>query len=118
MRITGSATIRIDGEEIRSLGDATLNPGGFNRETKDDGGKVVGYSESVVGPSIECKVAHTKEGRSLVSLAGIRNATVIFETDTGTQFILRNAWVSEPPTLTAKGGEVSLKIAAMAMDEA
>jgi len=115
-QITGKATIRVDGQVLRTLDDATINPGGQNRTAKKGGGKIHGYSEEDVEPSMECKIAHTKD-LSLKWLSGLTNATIDFETDTGMQFLLRQAWTSEPAVLNAKEGEVDLKMGAMECDE-
>lgn len=116
-QVTGKAIIRVDGNELRTLDGATLNPGGVNREAMKGGGKVHGYKEEDMEPTVECSVAHTKD-LSLKELGAITDATVMFETDTGKQFILRNAWVSEPPGLDANSGGVSLRFAAISCDEA
>jgi len=115
-QVTGKAIIRVDGEELRSLDGATLNPGGQSREAVKGGGKIHGYKESDMEPTVECKIAHTKDV-SLKKLGAITDATVIFETDTGKRFVLRNAWVSEPPALDATAGSVDLKWAAIECDE-
>ena len=115
-QITGKAVIRLDGSELRTTGTATLNPGGMNRETVKGGGVIHGYKEEDVEPSVECSVAHTTE-LSIKDLAAIIDATVMFETDSGAQFVLRNAWVTEPPSLDAISGEVDLKFAALSRDE-
>ena len=115
-QVTGKAIIRVDGKELRTLDGATLNPGGVNREAMKGGGKVHGYKEEDVEPTVECKIAHTADD-SLSALGAITDATVIFETDTGKQFILRSAWLSEPPALAASEGAVDLKFAAISCDE-
>ena len=116
-QITGKAIIRVDGEELRTLPGAKLNPGGVNREAVKGAGKVHGYKEEEVEPSMECQVAHTRD-LSLKRLADITAATVMFETDTGRQFILREAWTSEPPALDSGAGTVDLKMSAISCDEA
>ena len=115
-QVTGRAIIRVNGRELRTLDGATLNPGGVTREAMKGGGKVHGYREEDVEPTMSCKVAHTAE-TSLKELADIVDATVIFETDTGRRFIMREAWTSEPPELDADAGAVSLAMAAIAYDE-
>lgn len=115
-QITGKAVIRVDGTELRTLDGATLNPGGVTREAMKGGGKVHGYKETDVEPTMECKIAHTAD-LSIKQLAGITEATVLFETDTGRTYVLRKAWVTEPPALDTSAGSVDLKFAAIECDE-
>ena len=44
-QITGKCIIRLNGSELQSTDDATLNVGGVNREAVVGGGKVYGYKE-------------------------------------------------------------------------
>jgi len=115
-KITGSATINLDGDELKTEDGATLNPGGANRTAKTGGRKVHGFQEEMVEPSLECTVMHTKD-TSLRELSDITGATVFFETDTGREYVLRDAWVSEPAVLNAKEGTVPLKFGAVACEE-
>ncbi len=113
---TGKATIRIDGEELVTEDGATLNPGGQNRTPVKAGGKVHGYQEEDVEPSMECSIKHNKN-LSLRWLSDITNATVMYETDSGQQHVLRGAFTTEPAALNAKEGTVGLKMSALSCDE-
>ncbi|MEJ1378174.1 MAG: phage tail tube protein [Candidatus Sedimenticola sp. (ex Thyasira tokunagai)] len=115
-QVTGRAYIKVNGKELRTLDGASFNPGGVNREAMKGGGKVHGFKEDDVEPTMKCKVVHTKD-TSLKELADITDATVIFETDTGKRFVMREAWTSEPPELDANGGSIDLSMAAIAYDE-
>lgn len=115
--VTGRAIIRVDGKELRTLDGATLNPGGVSRQAVKGGGKIHGYKEEDMEPTVECKVAHTPDV-SLKELGNITDATVIFETDNGKRHVLRNAWTAEPPSLDSSAGAVDLKFAAIECDEA
>lgn len=114
-QITGKAFIRVDGAELETLEGATFNPGGMSREPVN-GYAAYGYKESVVNPLVTCSIAHTSD-ISLKELEAIVDATVIFETDTGKRFIMRESWVTEPPELDATAGTVSLNLAGIAYDE-
>ena len=113
---TGKATIRIDGEELVTEDGATLNPGGQNRTAVKSGGKVHGYQEEDIEPTVECSVMHDKN-LSLRWLSDITKATLMFETDSGMQFVLRGAFTTEPAALNAKDGTVGLKMSALSCDE-
>lgn len=115
-RITGKAIIKVDGEEYRTEDGATLNPGGQNRTGKMGGGKHHGYSEEDVPPSMECSIFHTKD-TSLSALSNITGATVIFETDSGATYVLRDAFVTEPVTLNSKEGTCPMKMEAESFDD-
>lgn len=115
-QFTGRATITVDGNRFKTDSGATLNPGGSNRSALMGGGEVHGYQEEDVAPSMECTVFHNKD-TSLRELSDITDATVFFETDSGAQFVLRDAWVTEPAALNSKDGTVSLKFEAIACDE-
>lgn len=115
-KITGRAFITYDGKRLKTESGATLNPGGSNRSSVMGGGEVHGFQEEDVAPSMECNVFHNKE-TSLRELSDITDATVLFETDTGRQYILRDAFTTEPCTLNAGDGTVPLKMEAIACDE-
>lgn len=117
MQVTGKAIIRVDGKEIRALDGATLNPGGEQREPVVGSGKVHGYKEETQAPEMECQVAHTAD-TSLKELGAITAATVMFETDTGQTHIMREAFVTDVPTLNTKDGTVNLKMSAISCEEA
>lgn len=113
--LTGRATVRIDGRVLKSDGAGKLNPGGLKREAKIGPKAVEGYSEEVVPPMLEVTVYHAKD-LSLKELNAINDATVEFLTDSGTQFILRGAFVTDAIELDAKSG-IALKMSAMSCDE-
>ncbi len=115
-QITGRATITVDGKRFKSDSGATLNPGGASRSSVVGGGEVHGFQEEDVAPSMECSLFHNAE-LSLRALSDITSATVLFETDTGKQFMLREAWTTEPATLNSKDGTVPLKMEAISCDE-
>jgi hypothetical protein len=114
-QITGKATLRVDGKEIRTDGKGKLKIGGEKREPVTGPGKVHGYKEETEAPELEVKVAHTAD-LSLKTLQAITNATVAFETDTGRQFILREAFTTDVLELDAADG-VTLKMSALSCDE-
>jgi hypothetical protein len=114
-QVTGRAYIRFDGVLLASREGAKLNWGGVKREPVV-GNDVHGFAESVDTPELECNISH-KSDTSLQTLANITDATITFECDTGPVYTLRHAWIAEPPKLTAKDGEVSLKFNAQTCEE-
>lgn len=110
MKYQGIAKIRINGTEYPTSEDATLDPGGFIRETVK-GSRVYGYQETPKEATLECKVFNCSE-IDIFALKNMTNGTVEFETDVGQTYLLANAWTVDAVTLTSKG-EISLKIAAV-----
>lgn len=109
-KVTGVATIRVDGREMPTERGATLNPGGVNRPTRM-AGKRVFYNEEPVAPTLQCTVLHTEE-IDLIDLNTITNATVLFECDNGQDYMLTGAFVTETNELNSAEGQVRLNMAA------
>lgn len=108
MQITGKATIRVDGQLWRTEDGASLDTGGVKRTAKVGGGNVYGYSEETVPPELECKVYHTKD-TDVPAINAITSATVLFESDTGDSYVLREAFVLESAKLESKDGTIPVK---------
>lgn len=112
--ITGKVEIRIDGELIGTENQATLNPGGVNRSPESHGGRTY-YTEEDVPPELECTVQLTKEV-DVIFLSNIVGATVLFEANTGQQFIMRQAFTTEP-VVHAGNGKAPMKMSADSVDK-
>lgn len=115
-QIMGRATITVDGKKLNTENGATLNLGGSNRSPKMGGGVVHGYMEEDVPPSMECNVIKRKDV-SARELSDIVDATVLFDGDDGSQYILRDAFTTEPVTINSGDGTVPLKMSAISVDE-
>ncbi|PIA73643.1 phage tail protein [Ectopseudomonas toyotomiensis] len=109
-KVTGVATIRVDGREMPTERGATLNPGGVNRPSRM-AGKRVFFNEEPVAPTLQCTVLHTEE-IDLIDLNTITNATVLFECDNGQDYMLTGAFVTETTELNSAEGQVRLNMAA------
>ena len=72
-------------------------------------------SEETVAPELECSVAHTSD-TDLTALSAITDATVIFETDSGDKYVLREAFVMEPASLKTTDGTAGLKFSAVSCE--
>lgn len=114
-QITGKATIRVNGKEIRTDGKGKLKLGGEKREPVTGPGKVHGYKEETEAPELEVKVLHTAD-ISLKELQAITDATALVETDTGRQFVLREAFTTDVIELDFADG-FTLKMSGTAVDE-
>lgn len=109
-KITGVATIRVDGQEFPTERGATLNPGGVNRATKMAGRRVF-YNEEPVAPTLTATVLHT-EDLDIIELGKINNATVLFECDNGQDYMLTGAFVTETTELNSGEGQIRFNMAA------
>lgn len=107
-RITGRATIYIDGATIPTENGAKLNPGGESRKPERHGGTTY-YSAEEMPPTVDCTVQHTAD-IDILKLSRIEGATVIFEADTGQKFLLRGAVTQDPVDLDAGTGKSALKL--------
>ena len=115
-QVTGRVYVKVDGQLLRSKDGAKLKFGNIEREAVV-GNTVHGYVEKAVAPSIECTISHMAD-TSLTALQALADATVTFETDTGKNYILRNAWVSKQLELTGGQGELTLEFMGKTCEEA
>lgn len=114
-QVFGVARIRIDGQEIRSLPDATLTIDGFDRENVYAGGDW-NYREIPQPGELSCKIAHTKD-LSMRYLMDLTDALVVFDADNGKTFHMRNARTSARPVLTGSDGAVALEMSGSRVEE-
>ena len=106
-QLTGKAYIDVPGfGRLRSKSGAKLNTGGFSRGAKLSDNGVEGFTEEVVAPYIECTIIHDGS-LSITDLNNIRDANVTFQTDTGSAWVLTEAWIEGPTELSS--GEVPVK---------
>lgn len=112
----GRATIKFNGKVIKSQAGAKLNPGGFERKIVK-GDSIHGFSEEVAEPYIEGEYSVTRD-TSVKEINEARDVTVIFETDIGRSWVLRNAWLEKPGDISAQeGGKVPFKFIGMTCEE-
>lgn len=107
-KLTGIATIRVDGKEYSTEKGATLNPGGPKRTPKTSGNRVF-YTEERVPPSIQATALHS-EDVDIIEVGNIVNATVLFECDNGQDYMLTGAFVTDPAELNSGEGNFPLNI--------
>lgn len=113
MKLTGKATVKVDGSELLTDVDSTLNLGGFSREFINGPRGPQGYRETPEAPSLTSTVRHT-DNTNLISLSRITGATVIFTTDTGDAYVLRRAAVTD--TVELSGGNIRLNFGGMGVE--
>lgn len=104
MKHHGRATLTYNGKRLSSREGATLNLGGTSRtaEPLDDGS--VGYYEATVAPELSCTVPLTRD-LAVQELRDLTGATVVFESDTGLSWVIREAFTTNTVSV---GREVTL----------
>jgi hypothetical protein len=111
-QVFGRATIKYDGNALLTDKGAKLNLGGVERKPVV-GDQVHGFAEEMKEAFIDCVISMTKD-TDLDAIRKITNSTITFETDIGVTYILKNAWSSVPPEITAgEGGKIPVKFHGM-----
>jgi Phage tail tube protein len=109
MQVLGRAYIKANGELLRSVEGAKIDLGGVTREAVIGAAGVHGYAEKTKEATVECEIA-LAAGDSLEKFRQMTDVTVLFECDTGQTYVVRNAWLSEPPVVSeGEGGKIPLK---------
>lgn len=107
----GKAFIKLGSDLLESMPGAKLDLGGVTRSPVNGSNKHLGFSEAVKEGMLECEISVGKDTK-IEELAKTTNATVIFECDTGQKYMVREAFLTEPPVMTeGDGGKTSLKFA-------
>lgn len=102
---TGRATVTINGRRLRSKEGAKLNVGGIERDPAMSDSGVDGYTEKFTNPQVDCSINHSRD-ISLKSIQDFKDGTLLFETDSGSVFTIKDAWCAKAPEMSK--GEVSL----------
>lgn len=112
----GRATIRANGVLITSAKGASIDVGGTKRIPVMSG-RVVGWAEETVPAMVELETVLTPT-TSLDSFRNLAGAVIQFECDTGQRYVVRDAFLTDTPTLKdGEGGNVVLKFAGPAAEE-
>jgi len=93
-RVVGQVTIRVDGQQFATSGEATLEIGGPSREPVAGDYEAGAFKEATAPSKLDASLL-LKGGVSLANLRAVDNATVTLETDTGTTWIVRNAYCAD-----------------------
>jgi hypothetical protein len=114
-QITGRITIVVRGVRLSSKEGATLTFADIGRKGVAGDTGVLGYSESTQIPQIEATIAHDARTR-LEDYKAMVDETISFDADTGTSYVLRNAWC-DPESLVLSGGEVKITFQGVKCEE-
>lgn len=105
------AYIKHDGKMLATLPGAKLDIGGNERAAVVGANTIHGYSETLKPSMLTCEIS-LQQGTSLAELKDITAATITYEADTGQTYVIRNAFVTKPLSVTAgDGGKVALEFA-------
>ncbi len=112
--LTGRAFITAGGKRLASKPGAKMNMGNLERKGEAGDAGVLGYTEAVAIPSVECTIAHSAQ-TSLQEYANMVDVTVSFDTDTGKSYVFRNAW--QASVIELAGKDVALRFEAISCEE-
>ena len=93
-RVVGQVKIKVDGKSYPTSGEASLEIGGPVREAVAGDFDASSYKEATMPSKLEVSIL-LKAGVGLSDLRRIDNATVTLETDIGTVWIMRGAYLAE-----------------------
>jgi len=106
-QLLGRAYIKVDGDTLRSNTGASLDVGGPVRNAVV-GNAVHGYAETIKEAVVECEISLAK-GDVIDGLRSTTASTITFECDTGQVYVVRDAWLQDPPKMTdGEGGKIPL----------
>lgn len=88
--------ISVNGTQWRVKSGATINTGGFKRESVN-GVNSFGFTKEPMEATIECEVIVNADTR--LDDYDLENAKVVAQTDTGQQYIMNDGWTEDPPTI-------------------
>jgi len=112
----GRAIIRANGTVIESAKGASIDLGGTKRNPVIVGTRV-DYAEETVPCTIEFET-NLRVGQSLEWLRNLADATVLFQCDTGQNYVCRDAFTTEAITMKdGEGGNVAVKMAGNRAEE-
>jgi len=107
-RMTGVSYITVNGRRLRSKPGASLKPGGRIREgIADSNGFCGNATKEIKGAEVKLTLPHAADD-DVVVLQNLEDATVLFETDSGQRYLVREAGTVGEVEL--KGNEVELTL--------
>lgn len=100
--VLGRAVVTVGGKRYNTKPGATLDPGGISREPVVGDTGVAGPQASNNAPSIECTIIKTDEV-TLKEIQDITDATITFDGDDGSSYIITNGFNGPVPKLSRDG---------------
>lgn len=93
-QVVGQVKVTVDGTTYATSKEATLEIGGPSREAVNGDHEAGAFTESTNPAKLTASLLY-KKGVSLAALRSLDNATVVLTTDTGIQWIVRNAYTAD-----------------------
>jgi len=100
-KLTGTCIVRMDGLSLRMV-NSELDMGGQERASKFADGRRVGYTETPSAGKIKGTIIHGGD-TDLAKVAAAQSVTLVFSTDTGVDYTVRDACCTKPPVLKTEG---------------
>lgn len=108
-QFVGRAVITADGAKLDMMKGAKLSLGGIKRNPVVTMSRV-GYSEELVHAELEGEIPVAAD-TDLETIRNMVGATVLFYTDNGHKYLVKNAFNQDPSTITTgEGGKVPVKL--------
>lgn len=101
-KMFGRATIRADGQVIKTHDGAGLELGGVKRTPRPGANDADGFTEELTPSKVEFDV-QIREGVSLTAIHAISDGVITFECDTGQVYVVNHAYSAEPPVIGGEG---------------
>lgn len=107
-KLTGVIVVKVDGGSLRSKEGATLGFGGTERTPQYADGVLVGFTNKPLGATGSFTIAHGAD-TDVETLRNAENSTLIFECDSGVNYLINGAFLTVPPELTGGEGDMTLE---------
>lgn len=109
-QVMGRAFITVGGQRLASVpGTAKLNTGGVKRTARVSDAGTVYYTEEPTQSELECEILITAD-TDVIGLNNTTDAVVLFQADSGQNFMVRNGAMEEPLNPQAGEGKTSIKM--------
>lgn len=109
MSVTGLCYININGQRVHSQPDATLRVGGkIAKSAMSVLGFVGQYTDEIQAAQVKFKMIHTGN-IDVTTMQQLREQTVVFETDSGQRYLLRNAGTVDAVELSKNVLDVTME---------
>lgn len=108
-KAVGICVVYANGKTYRTKPGAKLSLGGFNRQALIGDGQVNTYSEAPV-PSMVSGEFTVVSSTDIQEINDLVDATIVFSTDAGPKYTIRQAFCSKPCELSAGEGALSFEL--------
>ena len=113
----GKAKVMADGQELLVNDKSKLTLAGFKNHTVK-GPRVYGFAQEAQEAMVDTTV-FVDANTDFDLLASMTDVTILFQCDSGQNYVLPHAWIVDPPApeSAAQGGSTPLKFAAISSEK-